>query len=56
MSLKKLLPSIKDPEIKKRVQAIIDDGKQLGSTHFDIGFYNLMYDSKTKEYKLIDLT
>jgi len=31
MSLKKLLPSIKDPEIKKRVQAIIDDGKQLGS-------------------------
>jgi len=51
-----ILNDVKDSEIRKMLKAIIDAGKQMNSSHFDIGFHNLMYDPKTKEYKQIDLT
>lgn len=40
-------------EIQKMLDAIKSAYKEIG--HIDVGFHNLMYDKKTKQYKQIDI-
>lgn len=53
--LDNVIKHIKDSEIKKMVLAIKNAAKELKTGALDIGFHNLMYDPKTKEYKQIDI-
>ena len=52
--VKQIHKNIKDTKIKKMVGSIISASELLGD-HFDVGFHNLMYDSKSGEYKQIDI-
>lgn len=51
--VKRIYNKIKDPEIKKMVEAIINVFGVID--YVDVGFHNLMYNPKTKEYKQIDI-
>jgi len=42
-----------DPQVRKMLNAIIKAKDHVG--YLDVGFHNLMYDSKTGEYKQIDI-
>jgi hypothetical protein len=50
-----VLEETTDPEVRKMLSAIINAGKELHTDILDLGFHNLMYDPKTKEYKQVDI-
>jgi hypothetical protein len=50
-----ILPHIKDQELIKALKGIQNAAKELETSTLDIGFHNIMYDPKTKEYKQIDI-
>lgn len=49
----KLVKHLKDPELLKIIKSVISAYDDLG--YLDVGFHNLMYDSKTDTYKQIDI-
>lgn len=49
-----VIKSIKNPKLKKMVEAMYNAGLELNKTILDVGLHNLMFDSKTNEYKQID--
>lgn len=52
--LPEVIDAVKNPELKKMVQAMYNAGLELGKKTLDVGLHNLMYDPKTKEYKQVD--
>lgn len=52
-NIKNILKGIKSQKVRSMVQAIIDAKKCVG--YLDVGFHNLMYDSKKDQYKQIDI-